>query len=109
MSRAFLKIRRGPVRQAFFGAKSIVALGLLVVVLGVGYLAQIGSAAAKGDRIRLLEKEVAELKTEKEKIELEVAAEQSVRAVSKKVEGLGLVATTDLDYVTPSAPAVAKR
>ena len=108
MPRIFAKTRRG-LRPGPFGFKTAAALALMTLVFGIGYLAQIGSASAKGDRIRSLEKDIAGLKTEKEKLELQLADGQSVRAVSKKVEGLGMVATVDVDYVSPTAPVVAKR
>jgi hypothetical protein len=100
-----------PVRKegSRFGGKALLAVfAALVAGFGAGYLAQVNAASTKGYEIRALEREIAELKEEGERIELKVAQEQSVQAVETKVKGMGMVPTEQVDYVMAVAPQVAR-
>ena len=91
---------------------SIKALNLiifsLIVVIGVSYLVQINGLATKGYKIKDLESRIAELNQEKADLELDALSLQSIGAVKDKVEGLGMVAIGETDYLIPTPVAVAR-
>lgn len=99
-------------RKAGFRLARPFTVGLfafLVTAFGVGYLAQINMASSKGLEIRTLEREIADLKEEGERLELKVAQERSVQAVETKVKELGMVPTPKLEYVMATVPQVARK
>ncbi|GEM_PF-3393150 len=104
--RAALAPRRAGFRLGRGAALAV--FGALVVAFGAGYLMQINAASTKGYEIRALEREIAELKEESERIELKVAQEQSVRQVEEKVKSMGMVPTPSVDYVMATVPQVAR-
>ncbi len=85
------------------------ALGVLVLLFGAGYLVEINVASSKGYQIRTLENQISALKEEGERIELKVAQEQSVQAVETKVQDMGMVPTPKVEYMAVTAPSVAQR
>lgn len=80
-----------------------------IVSAFVCYLALNNQAAQKGFAVRTLEKRIAELEDRRQKLDLEVVAEQSMDAIDAKIQGLGLVPVAAVDYVTGSSGAVAVR
>ena len=114
MARRFIHRRpaRTPGRKGGFSLrnwKTAAALGTLVLLCGAGYVAQVNATASRSYSIRTLENEIAGLKEQKEKLELKVAAEQSVQTVDRKVKEMGMVPTPKVEYVMAAAPVVAKR
>lgn len=113
MPRKFQTRRRPPTsRKAgfkFVSAPTAVVFGLLLVLLGAGYLAEINTTSAKGYQIRTLESEISDLKQQGERLELQVAKEQSVQAVEQKVQDMGMVPTPKVEYMMATVPQVAKR
>ncbi len=99
---------RGPAGD-FFSWKTAVIAGMIVTAAGVGYLAEVSAATAKGYQIRGLEKQVSDLRAQTQKMELQVAEGQSVKSIESRVQGLGLVPTSQVEYLTTSAPVVARR
>lgn len=87
------------------GWKGVLALGALALVFGGGMLAQINGSASHGYEIRSLEKKIADLKDEQEKLEYDVASEQSIQAVERHVADYGLVPAERVEYVTAAAVA----
>lgn len=85
------------------------ALGFLVAIFGAGYFVTINLSSSKGYQIRTLETQIAGLKEESAKLELQVAQEQSVQAVESKVQGLGMVPTPKIEYLAVTASTVAQR
>lgn len=90
------------------GKLTLTVFGLLVAVFGAGYLMQINTASSKGYEIRTLEREISELQETGDRIELKVAKEQSVQAVETKVKEMGMVPTSNIDYVMATVPQVAR-
>ena len=84
-------------------------LTVVACAAGVGYLAEVSAVTAKGSQIRELEKQVSDLRLEKGKLELRLAEGQSVKSVEDRVRELGLVPTAKVEYLTASAPVVARR
>jgi len=83
-------------------------LAVLVVVVAVSYFVQINSLATKGYQITELEDKVEQLEQEKKDLELISLNLQSMGTVKEKVDGLGLVAINDVQYLTPTPVAVAR-
>ena len=101
--------RRGNRLPQVPASKALAALAIATLLAGVGYIIQVSADATKGYQIRDLEKQVATLKDEQEKAELQAAAGQSVQAVEDKVQALGMVPTSNVDYLTDAPPSVAVR
>lgn len=76
---------------------------------GTGYLMQINAASSKGFEIRKLESEIADLKENAGKMELQVAKEQSVKEIEAKVKSMGMVPTPSIEYVMATVPQVARK
>lgn len=93
----------------FWSWPAVAVFGLALALSAGGYLAKVSAASAKGAEIRALENEVADLKEAHDRLELKVAQEQSVRAVERKVQELGMVPTPKMEYVIATAPVVARR
>lgn len=101
--------RRRRVGGGFRSWFAAILFGVALAAAGGGYLVTISSASMKGDQIRTLENEVAALKEEQDRLELKVAQEQSVRAVDRKVQELGMVPTPKVEYVMATVPTVAMK
>ena len=78
-----------------------------IIAFFVGYLALNNEAAAKGFAVRAAEKRIAELEDRRQKLDLQVVAEQSMDALDAKIKGLGLVPVVAVDYVTGGSGVVA--
>lgn len=81
----------------------------LTVSLGVLYIWQVNVAATSGFTMRDLDHEIEELKTENERLAIEVARLQSVDSVTTRLQMLGLVAIEDVDYVQGTAAVAINR
>lgn len=77
--------------------KGIVAS--LIVVVGLGYLFQINNLSTSGYIVNTLEKEVAAVNDETEKLASQVAEEQSLTSVQKRLQGIAMVKATDIRYI----------
>lgn len=86
---------------------ALLALGVLA--LFAGYLAMNNRAAEKGFAIRTMEKRILELQDERQKLDLSVVTDQSMDALDGKIQGLGMVPVTNVDYVNGGSGAVAVR
>lgn len=73
----------------------------------VGYLVFNNQVAAKGFTVRTLEKRIAELEERRQKLDLEVVADQSMGAIDAKVKDLGLVPVAAVGYVSGGSGVVA--
>ena len=71
-------------------------------------MVQINGLATRGYQIKELESKIADLKQENSDLELEALSLQSMGAVKDKVDGLGLVAIGEVDYLQPTPVAVAR-
>jgi hypothetical protein len=99
----------GGILPALASARLIVFLALFAAIFGIGTLVQVSSAAAKGSRIHALEKNVAEQKEMMARMELKLTAEISVREIDKKAREMGLVPSTEVEYLNLKPAIVAKR
>lgn len=89
-------------------AKLIVAA--LVVLLGVGYVAQTNRVTTSGYVVHNLENEVTATASEIQKLEAEVASYQSMASIQKRLGEAQMVPVTQIRYVKAgNDTAVAKR
>ncbi len=84
-------------------------LGIGVMALFGGYLVLNNRATEKGFAIRTMEKRIVELQDERQKLDLSVVTDESMDSLDGKIQGLGLVPVTSVDYVNGSSGIVAVR
>lgn len=77
------------------------------VVLGISYIWQVNISATSGYTMRDLDREIATLKHDNERLELEVSRLQSVESVTNRIQMLGLVEVHDVRYVNAGETSVA--
>lgn len=82
-------------------------LSTLVVGLFVGYLAINNQAAANGFTVRSLEKKIAELRDQGNRLDLQIVAWQAMNNVERQVVELGFVPVEQLDYISATPATVA--
>ena len=75
------------------------------LVLFVGYLMMNNRAATKGFAIRNAERQIAELREDGRKLDLEMVSAQAMENVDTHVSGLGFVPVSHVDYIS-TAPAM---
>jgi hypothetical protein len=84
-------------------------LGLGAIALFAGYLALNNSATEKGFAIRGMERRINELQNQRQKLDLSVVTDESMDSLDGKIQGLGLVPVTEVDYLNGGSGAVAVR
>lgn len=88
-------------------------LNVLLIAAAVGlfaaYLGLNNQLAQKGFAVRQLEREIAVLQDEREKLNLSVVENQSMESLNSRVGGLGMVPVTAVDYVEDVSGSVAVR
>ena len=85
-----------------------IVIGVMIAVMGVSYLVQINGLVAKGYQISELEQKIAELTNLNADLKLETLSLQSMDSIKDKVNGLGLVAVGEVEYLNPTPVAVAR-
>lgn len=86
---------------------ALIALGVLA--LFAGYLVLNNSATEKGFTIRSMEKRINELQNQRQKLDLSVVTDESMDSLDGKIQGLGLVPVTEVDYMNGGSGSVAVR
>ena len=79
------------------------------VAFGVAYLAMNNASAAKGFALRALEQKISSLEEQKKRLDIEVVTARSLRNVDARISSMGLVPTTNVEYVDAGPPLVAMR
>ncbi len=74
---------------------------MVTVILAGLYIWQINTSATYGYIIRDLEKEIAAIERQNERLEQKVAKLQSVDSVTNRVKMLGLVKIENVKYIVP--------
>ena len=82
---------------------------LAVAVVGFSYLVSIISISTRGYKMRDLERHIEELKMENKKLNLEVAEMQSPARIEEWVKTSGMVAASQVRYVSSTTGVVAAR
>lgn len=105
------KIKREIKKQSFWKKFqgfnfNVIILGLIILVSFL-YLVQVNSVAAKGFKIKDLEKRIEELKDGNKNLELKVAELQSRGYIKKEIQKLNMVAVSNVDYITAVSTVVA--
>lgn len=80
---------------------------LTVLLFGVLYLQQVNALSTKGFAIKSIEKKIAYQKKENEKVQLRVIEAQSLGSLQKRIEGLKLVRSDRVNYITSTSQSVA--
>ncbi len=87
----------------------VVNVFLMIATLAafVGYLALNNQNSAKNFIIRAMEKRIADLGQKRQQLDLQVVAGQSMDTLDGKIQGLGFVPVSGIDYVTAPGGYVA--
>jgi len=101
--------RAGGGRWGRYVLAANLTLIVLSVGLSVGYLALNNRTAARGFMVRTVEKRIAELRREADRLDMQVVAMQSMGNIEGQVGELGLVPVEGLDYISAVPAAVAVR
>ncbi len=84
-------------------------LGLLVLAFVFIYLFGISDLTAKGFILQDLRHQLDEVSEDRVAYEDQVNKLQSYHALNEKLQPLGMVAVTDIEYIKVNAPIVAKK
>lgn len=84
-----------------------ILLMFAIVAVGFSYLVTMISVSTHGYAIRDLESKIEQLKVDNKKLNLEMANKQSITRVEQWVAESGMVAATDVQYVSATTGAVA--
>ncbi len=77
----------------------LVGLVLALVALGIAYLIQLNVVAAKGFALRTTERNVATLREQQKKLQVELAQKESLAGLTEGIESLGLVPVQHVEYL----------
>lgn len=89
--------------------KFAVIISLAAVVTGFGYVFLTNQTAAQGFAIRGLQREIAKVEANNQRLELKAADLRSLSAVQTTSAQLGLVPADTFQYLAPTSGAVAVR
>lgn len=82
-------------------------LFILIIALGVGYIALVNSRATKGFEIKKLEQTLSELQRQTRELEQKTAERQSIQNLERSVDLTNLVPTGEVTYlIVPGATAL---
>ncbi|MDO8505676.1 MAG: hypothetical protein Q7S48_03815 [bacterium] len=82
---------------------------LAVAIVGFSYLVSVISISTRGYKMRDLERRADELKLENKKLNLEIAQMQSPARIEEWVKTSGMVASSNVRYVSATTGVVATR
>lgn len=86
-----------------------VALVAFIALLGVGFIMKTNELSTTGYHIHDLEKKVALLENDTERVQTEIAALQSMPNINRRLQGMNMVQPQSVSYITSGSVAVAKR
>lgn len=89
--------------------KFAVVMSIGAVVTGFGYVFLTNQTAAQGFAIRGLQREIAKIEANNQRLELQAADLRSLSAVQTTSTQLGLVPADTFQYLAPTSGAVAVR
>jgi cell division protein FtsL len=103
------KNKRTPVSRTNKSTNLILVLNVVAIVMSVslftGYLVVNNSSTAGGFEVRNLERQIAELQDQSDRLDLELVSMQAMSNIEKQINELGFVPITGLEYIS-GAPAV---
>lgn len=90
-----------------YGLRLVLLMAIAVcLVLNV---TTVSLAATRGYRLKSLDKRITELKKENQKLNLQVSSLSSPKLLQEQAQKMGMVAAKDIQYLSPTAEAVATR
>lgn len=104
-----LRQRKMAIRKWMFSSACRATLLIFLAIFGVLYLLRTSAVATNGYEINNLEKQVNALQEDNQKLELEIADNRSMKSIQERLNGMGLVVTDSMEYVTLISTAVARR
>lgn len=101
--------KRFSLKDWFLSTSFRVSLIVGVMLLSVLYLIQTNAVSTKGFEISELERQIRVLEYDVRKINVEVATYRSMESVEMRLADLDLVASQQVQYLTPAGNPVARR
>lgn len=83
--------------------------GALVVSLTVVYLFEVNSIAAKGFFVRDLQKQISQIKSDNEKLQLRLIDLKASPDISKRIENLKMIPVDKISYYDASGELVVRK
>lgn len=96
-------------QMLFFSTSCRFALIFFVGFFGILYVMQTSNLSAKGYELSDLSKQIRILEQDNQKLDYDVANQQSMQNLEERVKKLQLVAASDAEYATLLGNAVAVR
>jgi len=84
-------------------------LFILIIVLGISYIAGTNDLAIKGYALSDLRKQQSKVAAENKKLELKAMSLSSYNVLSKRIGSLKMVAVGNIDYIDGGDGSVAKK
>lgn len=81
----------------------------MIVLGGLSYLVYVNQTATGGFDITGIETHISTLEKQNKQLEIEVAELQSMAVIEESTETMGLVATSDIEYLTVEGSTVVQR
>lgn len=85
------------------------ALALIIIVIGIFYMAGINNLVIKGFVLSDLKQQRNKIAAENKKLELEAMSLSSFNIISQKISNLKMVAVGNIDYISSVNEVVAKK
>jgi hypothetical protein len=96
-------------KRMFLSSTFRAGLMVFIAMFGTMYVLQTTAVSTKGYVISDLERSVQELKNETKRLEVDIAANSSMKSIQERLEGSELIAAAGVDYVNAVGTAVAQR
>ena len=104
-----LRDKRMALRKWMVGTSCRMLLVGVIGVFGVLYIAQTSAISTKGFVMSDLQQQVQLLEQESRALSVDIAEHRSMHSIQERLDGMGFVAATQVEYRTPVGSAVARR
>lgn len=108
-NRVTLREKRVRRREGMIGAMLKVIAVSAITIFGFLYVIQTNASSAKGYALSDLEGQILDLKREADKLEVEIAAHQSMQKIQERLHDADLVEIDTVEYLTAVGQVVAQR
>ncbi len=82
---------------------------MAIVLFGVGYSVATSNVSTKGYEMKVVERQIAELKEHNQQLKLSIAQYRSLDRIEKRITALGMVPVDTIQYISTQGSNVAAR
>ncbi len=104
-----IREKRQAILHWMLGTTCRILLCVITALVGILYVLQVNSISVKGYEISDLQKKIALLEQDRERLDVEIAQYRSMGSIHERVKSLDMVAVGNVTYITPVGTAVALR